>query len=157
MCSSDLVSLSLHYASPEQINGARPAPSMDIYSLGCVFYEMLSGEPPFTQGDILHQQLTRKPEPVVGISNSLNDLLQRCLEKEPARRPVDVEELQALLARIHCEEGNPQMTVRLAGGAVNVPLPLPKDGHQQSPIPPRSVQDPGLVHSKAIQIGRAHV
>jgi len=95
------VSLSLHYASPEQINGARPSPSMDIYSLGCVFYEMLSGEPPFTQGDILHQQLTRRPERIIGVSGALNDFLQCCLEKDAVRRPGNIGVLLQLLS----EEG----------------------------------------------------
>lgn len=82
------VTLSVHYASPEQINGEAPSISMDIYSLGCVFYEMLAGAPPFTRGDVLYQQLTRMPEPISGVSPALNGLILACLQKDPALRPV---------------------------------------------------------------------
>ena len=121
------VSLSIHYASPEQINGARPSLSMDIYSLGCVFYEMLSGEPPFTQGDILHQQLTRRPEPIAGVSFSLNDLLQRSLEKDPQRRAVTVEELKKLLARVEQPMVIPEATVRVDRSGFVLPSPFSEE------------------------------
>lgn len=88
------VSLSIHYASPEQINGGKPEPSMDLYSLGCIFYEMLSGNPPFIQGDILHQQLTRTPDALPGVSPALNDVILACLHKNPEQRPRSVASIQ---------------------------------------------------------------
>ena len=91
------VSLSVHYASPEQINGAKPAPSMDIYSLGCVFYEMLAGEPPFTHGDVLHQQLPRSPDPIPQVPDELNAVLRACLQKDPSARPASAEAIRARL------------------------------------------------------------
>ena len=91
------VSLSIHFASPEQINGAPPSASMDVYSLGCVFYEMLSCEPPFKQGDILHQQLTRQPDAIQGVSEDLNRIVLACLAKEPKKRPASCGEVAALL------------------------------------------------------------
>jgi formylglycine-generating enzyme required for sulfatase activity len=121
------VSLSIHYASPEQINGARPSLSMDIYSLGCVFYEMLSGEPPFTQGDILHQQLTKRPEPVAGVSSSLNELLQSCLEKDPARRPETIERVRDLLGRVERRPVSAEATVRLDRGGFVMPPPFSEE------------------------------
>jgi predicted Ser/Thr protein kinase len=92
------VSLSIHFASPEQINGAPPSASMDVYSLGCVFYEMLSGEPPFKHGDILHQQLTRLPDAIQGASADLNRIVLACLAKDPKKRLASCGEVVALLS-----------------------------------------------------------
>lgn len=91
------VSLSIHYASPEQINGEAPSVGMDIYSLGCVFHEMLAGEPPFRQGDILYQQLTRPPEPVAGVSAEVNRVILACLVKDPKKRLKSAAEVAAAL------------------------------------------------------------
>ena len=91
------VTVSIHYASPEQINGEAPSVSMDVYSLGCVFYEMLTGQPPFRQGDILHQQLTRQPDPMPGISPALNQAVLACLVKDRTRRLRSVEDLRVAL------------------------------------------------------------
>jgi len=91
------ITISIHYASPEQINGEEPSLSMDIYSLGCVFYEMLDGEPPFRQGDILHQQLTKPPEPIKHVSKHLNSVIFKSLEKRKEDRFKDVAELKLAL------------------------------------------------------------
>lgn len=91
------VTVSIHYASPEQINGEAPSVSMDVYSLGCVFYEMLTGQPPFRQGDVLHQQLTRQPDPMPGISPALNRAVLACLVKDPVLRLRSAEEVRSAL------------------------------------------------------------
>jgi predicted Ser/Thr protein kinase len=91
------VTVSIHYASPEQINGEAPSVSMDVYSLGCVFYEMLTGQPPFRQGDILHQQLTRQPDPMPGVSPALNQAVLACLVKDRTRRLRSAAEVRAAL------------------------------------------------------------
>lgn len=100
--------LTIQYSSPEQINGDDPAPTMDIYSLGCLFYEMLRGRPPFYQGEILHQHLTKEPEPIPGVSESLNALVLGCLAKEKTERFQSADELRAILSG---------KTIRLAPGA----------------------------------------
>ena len=116
--------LTIPYASPEQINGEDPAPSMDIYSLGCVFYEMLTGRPPFYQGEILHQQLTKQPKPLEGVAPYLNDAILYCLQKDPAKRPSSIGELRALLA------GNRTVRITRPGEA-----PKPESPRQEAPKP----------------------
>ena len=92
------VALSVHYASPELINGEQPAPTMDVYSLGCVFYEMLSGNPPFVSGDVIHQQLTRDPAIIRSASATASDAVLACLEKDPRNRPQSAAEIRAAFA-----------------------------------------------------------
>ncbi len=90
--------LTIQYSSPEQINGENPSPSMDIYSLGCVFYEMLCGHPPFYQGEVLHQQLTRQPAPLAGVSPAINAAVLGCLVKDPSKRFRSAAEVRLSLA-----------------------------------------------------------
>jgi len=89
------VALSIHYASPEQIRGERPSVAMDIYSLGCVFHEMLTGRPPFRQGDVLQRHLTEQPAPMPGVSRMLNRAVLACLAKDAKAQPQSAEDLAA--------------------------------------------------------------
>ena len=82
------------YMSPEQAAGERDLDGRsDLYSLGCVTYEMLAGQPPFTGPtveSIIHQQLGALPRPVTqlraAIPASVSSALQRALAKAPADR-----------------------------------------------------------------------
>ena len=58
------------YMAPEQIKGERGAAKSDIYAVGCLIYNLLSGSPPFT-GDnpltVMYQHMTKNPEPLASI------------------------------------------------------------------------------------------
>jgi len=98
----------LNYLPPERLSGqGDPDGRGDVYALGCVLYELLSGTPPFTGADAMVQlnHLKRTPTPlhrrVPGISPALERLVQRMLAKDPAARPtmaVLAERLRQLLA-----------------------------------------------------------
>jgi serine/threonine protein kinase/mono/diheme cytochrome c family protein len=83
------------YMSPEQAGAQDVGPESDVYSLGCVAHEVLSGQPPFL-GDsavtVMHKHLTEAPQDVRslrhGLPFSLAQLITRCLSKSPADRPV---------------------------------------------------------------------
>lgn len=84
---------SVHYFSPEQARGGYTDAKSDIYSLGIVLYEMVTGTLPF-EGDtavsvaIKHIQEKVKPPGEInpGIYKSLQDIIQKAIEKQPERR-----------------------------------------------------------------------
>jgi eukaryotic-like serine/threonine-protein kinase len=88
------------YMSPEQIDGKRGDQRTDIYALGIIFYEMLTGHPPFT-GDStmvvmsqhLNNQAPRLDKVNTSISVAIAAIVARCLEKNPDDRFQSMEEL----------------------------------------------------------------
>src|SRR5665648_212593 len=91
---------SVHYFSPEQARGAMVGPSSDIYSLGVLLFEMVTGRVPF-DGDtsvaiaIKHLQ---EPPPlasgfVPGIPAGLDAIIQKCMQKSPDFRYANIREM----------------------------------------------------------------
>ena len=92
------------YISPEQVRGDRVDPRADLYSLGCVLFEMLTGRTPF-EGDLaaLSYAHTHTPAPRVrsidpSVPAAMDELVAAMLEKDPARRPATGEEVERSLA-----------------------------------------------------------
>jgi len=94
------------YMSPEQACGRDIAAPCDIYSLGVIAYEALTGYPPFdgrTLAEVVCMHLTREPESLRERCNApieLTDLVARMLEKDPALRPgaIEVRQLSRAIA-----------------------------------------------------------
>jgi serine/threonine-protein kinase len=88
------------YMSPEQTTGRNIAAPCDIYSLGVIAYEALTGDPPFdgrTLAEVVCLHLTGVPRPLRESCNApiaLCDLVERMLGKDPAQRPSAVEARQ---------------------------------------------------------------
>jgi serine/threonine protein kinase/tetratricopeptide (TPR) repeat protein len=92
------------YMAPEQITSGDIGAHTDLYSLGLVLYQMLTGEIPFreeTQIATAFARLKRDPaDPgtLVELPPELSALVLRCLAREPARRPTSARELAELLS-----------------------------------------------------------
>jgi serine/threonine protein kinase len=78
------------YLAPEQIKKADPGKPADVYALGLVLYECLTGGPPFRGHDqkaILKQHLSDMPPPLEGAPPDIAALYRKMLEKDPTKRP----------------------------------------------------------------------
>ncbi|MFY9262288.1 MAG: protein kinase [Actinomycetaceae bacterium] len=94
-----------HYASPEQMRGAPPAPSMDIYSTGCLLYQILTGFPPFyglSDYDLILKETPPKPalELAPDIPKGLNTVVMKALERDPQKRYQSAAEMRTALAHV---------------------------------------------------------
>ena len=83
-----------HYSAPEQLRGEEVTEQADIYSLGILAYEVLTGEGPYrakTNAAWIQAHLNEDPIPVsqlrTGVSPELETLLLRCLATKPSQRP----------------------------------------------------------------------
>ena len=95
------------YMAPEQATGAKEiGPAVDIYALGAILYECLSGRPPFVGADpvsVLLQVVNELPPDVralrPGVPRDLAAVAMKCLDKDPARRYPSADALAADLRR----------------------------------------------------------
>jgi serine/threonine-protein kinase len=98
----------LHYMPPERISGQAYLPTSDIYSLGIVFYEMLSGHRPFEGSgiEIALRQVQEEPFPVdrvrpeLKIPPSVASLVMRMIQKDPNSRPPDAHTLMEEISAV---------------------------------------------------------
>ena len=115
------------YMAPEQMVGSHLTGQSDIYTLGLVMYEMMTGERPF--GDppsptaMLQAMIMTTPEPISTKSDApveIDALVTRCLARDPDDRWQSVEELAAELDHILANAGDPTQTelTRAPSGAV---------------------------------------
>lgn len=99
---SGIIGFSLEYAAPEQLAPSvygEPGPWTDIYQLGVLFYEMLTGKVPFSgegMGEITHAILHAEPQPLP--SRGKNDdrisaIITKCLNKRPKDRYTSISDL----------------------------------------------------------------
>jgi serine/threonine-protein kinase len=97
---------SLDYMSPEQIRGEDVSPATDVYALGCVMFEVLTGTPPFGGRPSMRVLFAHLQEAPPDLSEQRRDIqpavaraISRALEKEPEDRPSSAAEYVTGIAR----------------------------------------------------------
>jgi len=92
------------YLAPEAAKGEDATAAADIYALGAVLYELLTGRPPRAFGSLAELALPRAPEPIrpvrelaPAVPERIEAAVMRALEHEPERRPASVAELASML------------------------------------------------------------
>ena len=140
------------YLSPEQAQGLPLTPAADVYSLGCVLYELLTGRPPFegtSPVNVALQHVQQDPVPpgdVADVPPAIDAVLLRCLAKDPDLRPAHGVAMAAAL-REAVGAGRSDETVAIAVPTVDstsVMPALPSAMTVTPPPEPRRVP-PGLV------------
>jgi eukaryotic-like serine/threonine-protein kinase len=135
------------YMSPEQVLGKRTGPQSDIFSLGAVLYEMLTGRAPFTGSDVnaLMFQILNLVPPVPSALNPavpelLNLVVAKALAKAPDERYASAAELAEDLrgCRKLVEEAKPA-----AAEAADAPMPAQAKIDQESGVALRVAKVPG--------------
>lgn len=101
---SGMVLGTTQYMSPEQATGEKVDARSDIFALGCVLYEMLSGRAPFRGASTMQTVaaiLTKEPGPLPAMSDpEVAEVVQRCLRKDAARRYQTAADLKMALEEI---------------------------------------------------------
>src|SRR4051794_16170966 len=137
-----------HYMSPEQIDASEADHRSDLYSLGCVLYELVTGAPPFDLGDAWSILVGhRDPQPVPPraarpeLPADLERLILDLLAKDPEHRPQDAADvggrLKALRAAAGAASGG-RAAAGLPGGAGS----LRTGSAARPPRPPRTAAPP---------------
>jgi serine/threonine protein kinase len=168
------------YMAPEQAQGhAAPGPTTDLYSLGVVAYEMLSGLPPFrgdTPFSVVIKHIKEPPPPladrVEGVNRALQDVVFRCLEKRPENRWPTADSLREALHTVDPDlldmadddpafvlEEAPAPSPSRRSGSLPPPAPLPRNvpppPASRAPAPPppaaeiNSMPAPGHIPGRA--------
>jgi eukaryotic-like serine/threonine-protein kinase len=137
------------YLSPEQAGGQPVDERADLYSLGCVLYEMLTGHVPFradTPIATMYRHVNEDappPSTIAPVQPELEDVVMRCLEKDPKRRFASATELEAALLAVPLAQGGDTMRLETAGAAETQPVAtvgaieavVDADGAKTEPVP----------------------
>lgn len=123
------------YMSPEQCRGIRVDRRSDIYALGCIYYEMVSGHPPFVGqgfGDVLVAHISQAHVPLraaAAVSVAESELADKMLAKDPSVRVGSTVEVVAALDRISA------LPALAATAPPSMPVAVPAAAFASNPTP----------------------
>ncbi|MGA5493359.1 serine/threonine-protein kinase [Streptomyces cinereoruber] len=119
------------YVAPESAEGRPQTSAVDIYGAGILLYELVTGRPPFAGGtalEVLHRHLSEEPRRPSTVPGPLWTVIERCLSKDPDRRPSAVNlarGLRAVAAGIGVHATPAQIEAAEGVGALLAPDPAP--------------------------------
>src|ERR1700722_14463833 len=120
------------YMAPEQLAGVEVTQRSDIYSLGLVMYEIFTGKKAYeaaSLGELLRLRETSSPSSVSMLVKDIDPLtervIQRCLERDPARRPASASQVAAALP------GGDPLAAALAAGETPSPAMVAASGEKE--------------------------
>ncbi|GMV14125.1 MAG: hypothetical protein AMXMBFR56_23490 [Polyangiaceae bacterium] len=141
------------YMAPEQARGGAIDHRSDLYTLGIVLYEMLSGAAPFEGeaiGQVILAQLTKPPPPLPpSVDGELAALVMQLLAKDPAQRVQSATELAARLGAILARLDPQSPALSAAGGIERVMAAAASARTQASPAAPAQAAPPTLTQPAA--------
>lgn len=112
------------YLSPEQVSSGDAGPRSDVYAVGILAYELLTGQTPFTGDNALavaYQRMDHDVPPpsaaIAGVPTQFDDLVTRATARDPAERFADAQDMGAELADIADELGLPHFRVPAPGNS----------------------------------------
>jgi beta-lactam-binding protein with PASTA domain/predicted Ser/Thr protein kinase len=133
------------YLSPEQAQGRSVAEASDLYSIGVMLFEMLTGELPFTGDSAVAIAVKHLQEPPPSpralrpdLPPALEAVVLRALAKDPAHRFADAEEFAATLQKVRAGLENGAL-----GASVLPPLPVLPPLVDEDGLPAEAVEGPG--------------
>jgi eukaryotic-like serine/threonine-protein kinase len=136
------------YLSPEQAQGHAVSAASDIYSIGIMLYELLTGRVPFdgeSAVTIALKQVNERPEPPSAhnpaIAPELEEVVMRALEKDPARRFHDAESFISALQA--ARDGTATAIVAPIVPAPALDPPSEAYAYPEEPLPPREPREGG--------------
>lgn len=92
------------YMAPEQITGRDIDARADLYAVGCTFFELVTGRPPFIEGEILYAQLNEKPPNPMDLNPDvppkIAELILQMIAKAAADRPANADAVRTELRKI---------------------------------------------------------
>jgi serine/threonine protein kinase/Flp pilus assembly protein TadD len=119
----------LEYMSPEQAMGSTLDPRSDIFSVGLIFYELLTGKAPYEADTAIASLMKRTREDAraasdvdASVPRSLSAIVSRCLEREPANRYHSAVEL---LQQLATWEANPNISAEMLSKMIAHPIVRP--------------------------------
>ena len=98
------------YMAPEMVSGGELTPAADVYSVGCVLYEMLTGRPPYQGRKVIEVAVKHLNEPAPrvrdsnpNVSPALEGVIYRCMAKNASQRYENAEELRRAIRALHSD------------------------------------------------------
>ncbi|MFE7141643.1 serine/threonine-protein kinase [Streptomyces sp. NPDC057644] len=119
------------YVAPESAEGRPQTSAVDIYGAGILLYELVTGRPPFAGGtalEVLHRHLSEEPRRPSTVPAPLWTVIERCLSKDPDRRPSAenlARGLRTVASGIGVHANSAQIAAAEGVGALLAPDPAP--------------------------------